>query len=117
MLALALLVALARAEQAHPDVTFLMVNQGEGAHTIQRFLQRKGLAFEHVLLDYGNNALKEAGTDPTKLREAIEGVKDWPGVSGVFTMTPENHSGLTKDALVMVTVQDGKWKLVPGQGE
>ncbi|MDN5762210.1 MAG: ABC transporter substrate-binding protein [Microlunatus sp.] len=65
----------------------------------------------------GMNALKEAGTDPTKLREAIEGVKDWPGVSGVFTMTPENHSGLTKDALVMVTVQDGKWKLVPGQGE
>ncbi len=57
------------------------------------------------------NALKEAGTDPNKLREAIQGVSDWPGVSGVFTMTPENHSGLSKDAMVMVTVKDGQWKL------
>lgn len=60
------------------------------------------------------NAMKKAGTEPNKLRDAIEGVKDWPGISGVFTMTPEDHSGLTKKALVLVTVQDGKWKLVPG---
>jgi branched-chain amino acid transport system substrate-binding protein len=59
------------------------------------------------------NALKEAGTDPNQLRGAIEGLSDWPGISGVFTMTPTDHSGLTKDALVMVTVDNGKWKLVP----
>ncbi|MFA7527774.1 MAG: TlpA disulfide reductase family protein [Ottowia sp.] len=61
--------ALARAEQAHPDVTFLMVNQGEGAPTIQRFLQRMGLRFDHVLLDYGSTVLKEAGAGalPTTL--------------------------------------------------
>lgn len=63
------------------------------------------------------NALEEAGTDPNKLRDAIEGVEDWPGVSGVFTMTPEDHSGLSKSALVMVTVQDGTWKLVPDSAE
>jgi len=62
------------------------------------------------------NALKQAGTDPNKLRDAIEGVSNWPGISGVFTMTPEDHSGLTKDALVMVTVDNGKWKLVPAAG-
>lgn len=61
--------ALARAEQAHPDVTFLMVNQGEGAPTIQRFLQRKGLQFRHVLLDYGSAVLKDSGSGalPTTL--------------------------------------------------
>jgi len=62
------------------------------------------------------NALKAAGTDPAKLRDALEGVSDWPGVSGVFTMTPQDHSGLSKKALVMVTVDNGKWKLVPAAG-
>ncbi|MFW6090311.1 MAG: ABC transporter substrate-binding protein [Actinomycetota bacterium] len=58
------------------------------------------------------NALQEVGTDPNELRDAIEGVSDWPGISGVFTMTPEDHSGLSKDALVMVTVENGTWQLV-----
>lgn len=58
------------------------------------------------------NALREVGTDPNELRDAIEGVSDWPGISGVFTMTPDDHSGLSKDALVMVTVENGTWQLV-----
>ena len=62
------------------------------------------------------NALKAAGTDPAKLRDSLEGVSGWPGISGVFTMTPTDHSGLSKDALVMVTVDSGKWKLVPASG-
>jgi branched-chain amino acid transport system substrate-binding protein len=57
------------------------------------------------------DALKQAGTDPAKLRDAIEQTKDWPGISGVFTMTPEDHSGLTKDALVMVEVKNGTWSV------
>ena len=54
-------------------------------------------------------ALKTAGTDKAKLRDTIEKISNWPGVSGVFTMTPEDHSGLTKEALVMVEVKDGTW--------
>lgn len=57
------------------------------------------------------NALREVGTDPNELRDAIESVENWPGVSGVFTMTPEDHSGLSKEALVMTTVENGDWKL------
>jgi branched-chain amino acid transport system substrate-binding protein len=59
-------------------------------------------------------SLKKAGTDPNKLRDAIEATADWPGISGVFSMTPEDHSGLTKEALVMVTVDAGKWKVIEG---
>ena len=55
------------------------------------------------------NALDEVGTDPQALRDELESVEGWPGVSGVFTMTPEDHSGLTKDALVMVEVKDKTW--------
>lgn len=58
------------------------------------------------------NAIDEAGTDPEALRDALEATENWPGVSGVFTMTPEDHSGLTKEALMMVTVEDGDWKML-----
>lgn len=60
------------------------------------------------------NSIEEAGTDPQALRDAIEATSDWPGVSGVFTMTPEDHSGLTKDALVMVEIKDGGWTIHEG---
>lgn len=56
-------------------------------------------------------ALKKAGTDATKLRDAIEATSKWPGISGVFTMTPTDHSGLTKDALMIVTVDNKAWKV------
>ena len=57
------------------------------------------------------NSIDEVGTDPDALRDEIESTTDWPGVSGVFTMTPEDHSGLTKEALMIVTVEDGQWKV------
>lgn len=41
----------ARAQQRHPDVRFLFVNQGESAEEVQQFLSAQGLALEHVLLD------------------------------------------------------------------
>ncbi len=56
-------------------------------------------------------AMKKAGTDPQKLRDAIEATSNWAGVSGVFTMTPKDHAGLTKEALKMVTVSNKTWKL------
>jgi branched-chain amino acid transport system substrate-binding protein len=56
-------------------------------------------------------SLKKAGTDAVKLRDAIEATSKWPGISGVFTMTPTDHSGLTKDALMIVTVDNKAWKV------
>ena len=61
------------------------------------------------------NAIKAAGTDPAKLRDQIEKVSDWAGVSGVFTMSASDHSGLTKDDMIMVTVANKNWK-VAGNG-
>lgn len=42
---------LAQAQSEYPGVVFLMVNQGEQAPAVQRFLQQKGLKFDHILLD------------------------------------------------------------------
>ena len=63
------------------------------------------------------DALRAEGTDPQAIREHLEGITDFTGISGTFTMTPEDHSGLTKEALVLVTVEDGQWQLVPDQAD
>jgi branched-chain amino acid transport system substrate-binding protein len=59
------------------------------------------------------SALKESGPDKAKLRDAIEKTTDYVGVSGIFTMTPEDHNGLTKEAFVMVVIENGTWKIIP----
>ncbi|HET6294430.1 MAG TPA: ABC transporter substrate-binding protein [Kribbella sp.] len=57
-------------------------------------------------------ALGQVGTDGQKLRDQLEGVKGFAGVSGVFTMSATDHSGLDKHALAIVTVENGAWKLL-----
>jgi len=44
---------------------------------------------------------------------ALESVKDLSVSHGVMTMTPDNHNGLDARARVMVTIDQGRWKLVP----
>lgn len=58
------------------------------------------------------DAMKKAGTDPAKLRDAIEGTKGYVGISGVYNLTPEDHNGLDTNSMILVQVKDGKWKLV-----
>ncbi len=58
------------------------------------------------------NAIKKAGTDPAKIRDAIEQTKGYIGVSGVYNMSEDDHCGLGVDSLVMITVENGKWKLI-----
>jgi branched-chain amino acid transport system substrate-binding protein len=57
-------------------------------------------------------ALREAGTDPEALRDYVENLEGFVGISGVFNFSPDNHSGLDKTALAIVTVENGDWKLV-----
>jgi branched-chain amino acid transport system substrate-binding protein len=55
--------------------------------------------------------MKKVGTDKNKLREAIEQTKNYIGVSGTYNLTPEDHNGLGTDSMIMVRVENGKWKL------
>lgn len=57
-------------------------------------------------------ALEEAGTDPEALRDYIENLEEFVGISGVFHFSAEDHSGLDKTALAIVTVENGQWGLV-----
>jgi branched-chain amino acid transport system substrate-binding protein len=56
------------------------------------------------------NAIKKAGTNNEKLREAIEKTKGYVGVSGIYNLTAEDHNGLGTDSMVMVQIVGGQWK-------
>ncbi|GAB7079552.1 ABC transporter substrate-binding protein [Megalodesulfovibrio paquesii] len=52
--------------------------------------------------------LEKAGTaDRAALRDALEQLKGVVGVSGVFSMTPEDHNGLDEASMLMLQVKDG----------
>lgn len=57
-------------------------------------------------------AIEKAGTDKAKVRDAIEGTKNYVGVSGIFNMSPEDHNGLIPEAFVMVKIEGGDFKLL-----
>ncbi len=55
------------------------------------------------------NAMRKAGTNPDKLRDAIENTKGYVGVSGIYNITPEDHNGLGTDSMIIVKIVNGKW--------
>jgi branched-chain amino acid transport system substrate-binding protein len=62
-------------------------------------------------------ALKAAkpGTEAFRnaLRDALEQQREVVGCQGVFNMSPTNHNGMDERARVLVTVKDGKFRLLP----
>ena len=58
-----------------------------------------------------SRALKKAGPDREKLRDAIEETKGYVGISGIYNMTPQDHNGLGVDSMIIVKVVNGHWKL------
>lgn len=53
---------LAKAQSEHPDIVFLMVNEGELAPTVRTFLTLEKLSFDHVLLDQSSLAMHTFGS-------------------------------------------------------
>jgi branched-chain amino acid transport system substrate-binding protein len=57
-------------------------------------------------------AIRKVGPDRGKIRAEIEHTKSFVGTGGIFNFWAKDHNGLSKDAFVMVRVEDGKWRLV-----
>jgi branched-chain amino acid transport system substrate-binding protein len=57
-------------------------------------------------------ALKKAGTNNEKLRDAIEQTRGFVATQGTFTYSPDDHGGVTKDSMVVYKVIGGAWKIV-----
>ncbi|KPK44243.1 MAG: hypothetical protein AMK74_05500 [Nitrospira bacterium SM23_35] len=70
-----------------------------------------GHAYDSIMMVV--EALKNVGPDKAKIREYIETkIRDWPGTGGIFTMSPDDHCGLNKDAFEMVVVKNGDWEVL-----
>jgi len=57
------------------------------------------------------DALKAVGPDKAKIRDFIENnIKNWPGMGGVFNMSPTDHTGLDLNAFEIIQVVKGDWE-------
>ena len=56
-------------------------------------------------------AIGKAGTNCAKIRDAIEGLKNYVGVTAVYSYSPDDHFGAQASSVVMLTVKDGKFAL------
>lgn len=67
-----------------------------------------GHAYDAIMMV--SDALKAVGPNKGKIRDYLETkIKNWPGTGGIFNMSPEDHTGLKKDAFEMIVVKDGDW--------
>lgn len=50
-------------------------------------------------------------TEPARVRDALEKLKNFVGVTGTFNFSAHDHGGLGLDAFEMLTVKDGKFTI------
>jgi branched-chain amino acid transport system substrate-binding protein len=69
-----------------------------------------GHAWDAMMLVKG--AIERGGATPAGIRAQLEKTRNFPGIGGIFNYSPTDHSGLTKDAFVLVEVKAKDWVLV-----
>ena len=55
------------------------------------------------------SALEAVGPDPAAIRDHLESIQNFAGISGVFNLSSEDHNGIGKESLVLVEIKDGGW--------
>ncbi len=58
------------------------------------------------------NALKVAGADRAKIRDAIEKTTNFVGATAIYNYSPNDHEGITKEAMAILDIKDNKFVLV-----
>ena len=86
---------------------------------VERYTAEYGVAPDHyaghaydglAIVVEAMKALPEGFTS-ADLRDQIEQTTDLPGIGGVFTFSPTDHNGMTKDDIVRYRAEGGKWVL------
>ena len=54
---------------------------------------------------------KAKSAAPQKIRDALEGTKDYVGVTGIYSMSPTDHLGLGTDSFRMLQIKGGDWAM------
>jgi len=58
------------------------------------------------------SALQAVGPDPAAIRDYLEGIQNFAGISGIFNLSSQDHNGIGKESLVMVQIVNGTWEYV-----
>ncbi len=56
-------------------------------------------------------AIQKAGVDREGIRQALEEINGYVGISGIYRMSPKDHCGLGVDSMIIVRIKDGTWHL------
>lgn len=64
-------------------------------------------------IQMGVTCLGKVGPEAAKLRDCLEGLENFIGISGIFNMSPADHTGIGKASLVLVKIEKGTWVFVP----
>jgi branched-chain amino acid transport system substrate-binding protein len=54
--------------------------------------------------------MEKAGPDRGKVRSAVEGTRNFVGVTGVFDFSATDHNGLDRRAVTMTQIVEGQWR-------
>jgi len=69
-----------------------------------------GHAYDAIMMTV--EVLKAVGPDKKKIRDYLETkIRYWPGVGGMFNMSPSDHTGFGTDGMEMIEVVKGEWEL------
>lgn len=89
---------------------------------IQAYVEAYRNKFKHepgTMVAYGADAayivvdaIKKAGPDRAKIRDAIENTSGYVGISGVYNISAKDHNGLSMDDIVMIEATGGGWRLL-----
>jgi branched-chain amino acid transport system substrate-binding protein len=52
-------------------------------------------------------------SDPKKVRDYLEGIKNYNGVTGIYNMSPTDHMGLDLSGFRIIQIKNGDWAPVP----
>jgi branched-chain amino acid transport system substrate-binding protein len=56
-------------------------------------------------------AMEQVGPDRSRVRTAIEGTRNFVGITGVFDFSPTDHNGLDRRAATMIQIVEGQWRV------
>lgn len=99
---------------AHPQKPLLMQYKTE-YETLHKEEASAFGGYAYDALNMVAAAVRTGGTDRARVRDALEGLRNFTGVGGVFSFSPKDHNGLDIDSFAMMTVKDGRFILYQEQ--
>jgi branched-chain amino acid transport system substrate-binding protein len=85
----------------------------------QAFIQKYGQGKFSTFAGTGSDAmmlafegLRRGSTNPAKIRDSVENVKNLVGFHGIFNMSPQDHNGLDKKDTIMIQIKNGQFLLL-----